>query len=1044
MVFLTWWRGNLRAMHETLQLLDDFLQALFFKVGFFCAKRFWLTFGVSLLLGALGVTSFLLTLNAPTPTETTGQELWFPDQGRRGVAEDQEMAAIFNTGPHPRPEFFYLTHKDDQNTNLLTPDFVNEGLKVITTIVNTNTTDGISFSDVCYKPFGTFCVEDSIRLLFPTAALGIPVTETTLVPVLAGMGQAKSEDVLGGIVYTNATKEVVQEATGFSVFLLTDTKKVEDARKWEEAVIDMIVNLNNQEMGSFRIDFSTAQSLAREVEKYNAPYRNVDMAAVATVLLIVLFFLVNISCYDPVESLGRLVLGDFFTVILAIFVAFGIVALSGLEWTDANILIPMVMVTFATEDASVLYMCFEHVTDKQQARAGDPGGPGALEGGASYAGINGGWVGGWVMNVIVFSLGTLSIFKGARIVSQWLLCTICIDFLFEITLAAAFLGLEARRQARGEHDLTCCCQTRARKKAVGDKALGAEKENAEGVPPPSHEVAEEEGREEEGHEGDLYSPHEKRPIKWGHMLNPIFSLRHFFKHTYGPLLKNRIFQIAATLTSVGLWVFFAFGTTRVVVAQTIDDVVPPQSYFYSFDETGRTIFPELHSRDVISVSIGGRELLGQEADTIYWDDPRLREKLTMLERRFTEGPWHREAMPRISSWYTDFNAYCAGYEPCRIQLQEDEVSFSKLFNATLSASTTLQKVWGPNVVLDEASGKLVAGKFTFTTKGVSSDEQISTDFESDRITYLREVQDSAFGLGTQVLISSPKMRIWEWQLQVFDELFWSAVWACIAVALGAFLFLGSFRSALSVAICVAGSTLAIFGTFGWVGKRITSLVNVVWFFFLAMPQVFTVAYAFKHIVRANVSGFDRAAKALAFVGEPVLVGTAIVILATLPLLTRGGLMGIFPIVLGTFAGWATWHSLVVLPLLLGVLNEGGRKLGSGYTRRRNNQDGPKGAGFVTPQQSGEEGEWEGDKEKKLQGVEGLLHQEEAEGQREAAVGKGPAAETAPVPVAEAEHQQTFEDREREEKERARADAEAALDEDIDAGCEVPSDGEGFV
>uniref|UniRef100_A0A0G4FQH3 SSD domain-containing protein n=1 Tax=Chromera velia CCMP2878 TaxID=1169474 RepID=A0A0G4FQH3_9ALVE len=599
------------GLRRALDAFDHALQKMFYKIAFFCARRFWVCVGVSSLVAVGLIVGFLFTID---PIEDS-RNLWFPQNSRSSQEEDR-YEVIWGTQQVRFNQFFI---SDGSRGNIFNvQDFTSA--RAVYDYLYTTSFGGVTYEQICFR--GTddnVCLPDSIFSAFPAdeatpttlTALQDAVTDSTrTLPSGAGVS-TRLKNYLGNLEVDADGKPT--SCQGYVVTFLTDASsdKAKDvSKKWEEAIAIELVDGKGQEVDGMRVDVLTESSFDAEVNE--SVTGDIALIAVAITLVMLLCVAVNYKYGQPIQSTVGVSFAGLAAVGLAVGAGFGFSSVCGIRWVVLNGLAPFLLIGVGVDDMFIILGEYKRIP-----RDEDPYHRAALavsRAGPSIAMTT-------LTSATAFFVGMTSVFPAVVHFCGFLAISILMIFFYQITFFVSFLALDAKRQKNGRYDYPRCCKV------------------------------------------DPNAPVDEAPIlQEGQKKKECVDIEVAIRDKYAPLVGKCWWQIAVLVGAAVFWGFGGWGVSKLREGLDIRNLLPRGSYMDPAILMRREVFGDTAFRLAVQISLGKAPF--SEYD---WNDKAFRMEMEELVVAFENSKWSSppDQGPKTDVWFREFDIYCNAIDSCK-------------------------------------------------------------------------------------------------------------------------------------------------------------------------------------------------------------------------------------------------------------------------------------------------------------------------------------------------------------------------------------------
>jgi len=861
--------AELSALARASQWVDNSLMSAFGKLGSFVGRRPGTTLLIMVVVFALTMAGI-----GQLETENRAEKLWAPD-GSDDVRNLQEVSANF--APASRRSTLLVLAKTDGN-NVLTKAAADELLDLFDSLKALNVTaageDGVerewSYADLCEAP----CTMSSVLDVYPTrealdaaadAEGGLP-RDLTRVRDLGFVSQWVFESGLGGVVEDN--DGVIESATVLRVTITLQNRQFLDASKsyvdppaeaWEEAsVAEVIKEPEEQTFEHIRIIPDMKQYSRLESSR---AIRG-DIAFVGGAIMLIVFYLIlqlgNCTC---VGSRVLLSFGGLATVGGSLGTAYGIGALLSPS-TNVTTVLPFLIAGIGSDDLYVVINEFDLAFGKMVRRRGTRAlsredivevmSSALAHAGSSITVTS-------LTNFAAFTISSTTVLPALSSFCLWAAVGIFAAFLYTVTIFAAFVVLDARRQAAGRADCLPCIR-RALPEVSEDNPTG----NIGCCGRKSGEMA-----------------------------------RTFLSKTYAPFLLSTPVRIIV-LVAFAAWAgVSAWGFSQLEIEFRQEWFLPGDSFLQEYYEVNREAFPH------VGVPVGVYAKDFEPADS--------RGFLHGIQGVLDNNKYVDDVAPR-NSWFEAFSADRAAVDQDVLLMDKDEFDTEL---AGFLADPARGSRYADDVIFEDGSTRVKIMRVTAFYIGMSAateelDAMLTLIDDVDALAADHSMTDKAYAFAF-VYTSWRQFEV------IPSEATSNVGFALVAVFVVLVIFIASLPAALIVTGVVGLALVDVLGGFFFWGLYLdaVSVVQLALAVGLVVDFSAHIAHATMHAAGTRV---ERAAMALEEMGQAVLNGAISTFLAVCLLSLSSSY--IFVVFFKSFfmtCVFGAAHALILMPVIMSFI-----------------------------------------------------------------------------------------------------------------------------
>ncbi|CAH1243039.1 PTCHD3 [Branchiostoma lanceolatum] len=419
--------------------IDDKLRRMFYHVGravaFLPAPFILLPLVASGLLGYFGISKLAISDDL---------EYLFTPENNQAILDRDALEAV---------EFFptdnvawgstarVIIQAADGGDILFRDDVFAEVLRFHNVLRTSNTTSR-SFDDRCIRAGDGSCVVSNVLQLMIDTGSGTNLTKINLTfPYYNPSGLNYSLGLylgneLGGLKLGTDGRTVLSSRALQFVYILTDS--------WDSWTDTFLQVCSEFESENITVNYNTYRSLNDEL--LDLPTRVIPYLAAAVGLLI-LFSVFSCMMLDWVLTKPWLALMGVLSAVLAIVSSFGLVLLTGEQFSTLVAVVPFLLIGVGVDDMFVMIAAWRKcdVRLPVQERMGR-----AMSDAAASITITS------ITDCVAFAVGVISVFPSVRIFCKYAAIGVAFDYLYQITFFAAIMSLAGRRERANRHCFTCC------------------------------------------------------------------------------------------------------------------------------------------------------------------------------------------------------------------------------------------------------------------------------------------------------------------------------------------------------------------------------------------------------------------------------------------------------------------------------------------------------------------------------------------------------------------------------------------------------------
>ncbi|XP_035699031.1 patched domain-containing protein 3-like [Branchiostoma floridae] len=420
--------------------IDDKLRRMFYHVGravaFLPAPFILLPLIASGLLGYFGISKLAISDDL--------EYLFTPENNQARLDRDaMEAVDFFPTdnvawGSTAR----VIIQAADGKDVLFRDDVFAEVLRFHNVLRTTNTTSGVSFDDLCIRVTDGSCVvSNALQLMIDTGS-GTNLTDINLTfPYYNPNGLNYTLGLylgneLGGVEFGPDRRTVLSSTALQFVYIISGQWST-----WTDTFLQVCSEFDSDKI---TVNYNTYRSLNDEL--LALPTRVIPYL-VAAVGLLVLFSVASCMMLDWVLTKPWLAFMGVLSALLAIVSSFGLVLLTGEQFSTLVAVVPFLLIGVGVDDMFVMIAAWRKcdVRLPVQERMGR-----AMSDAAASITITS------ITDCVAFAVGVISVFPSVRIFCTYAAIGVAFDYLYQITFFAAIMSLAGRRERANRHCFTCC------------------------------------------------------------------------------------------------------------------------------------------------------------------------------------------------------------------------------------------------------------------------------------------------------------------------------------------------------------------------------------------------------------------------------------------------------------------------------------------------------------------------------------------------------------------------------------------------------------
>eukprot|EP00919_Chromeraceae_sp_WS-2016_P008538 GHVR01020140.1.p1 GENE.GHVR01020140.1~~GHVR01020140.1.p1 ORF type:complete len:787 (+),score=158.03 GHVR01020140.1:2557-4917(+) len=759
--------------------------------------------------------------------------------------------------------------------------------------ININDNNKTSFFDLCLK-VNNECMIRSVHGSFPDTE-ALPTTDSDMLTqinsktrVLPG-GEPLTNRLsmlLGSGVYDSSGK--VQTAKVLLHEFISDVNTEDRKRQhlaWESQLIDGVTSYDTG--GVYRVYIEGDRSLDDAISESTSGNSTILMAIAFTIVC-------TYACVSRLkfknfqQSQSGVAFGGCGVVALAVGTGFGIFSVCGGRWVTLCGIAPFLLLGVGVDDMFIIMDHFNSTTVRDLP-------PGLRTATAlSHAGPSITMT--TITDIVVFLLGLACSFPAVVQFSACLVCTIAVDFIYQVTIFVSLLYLDAVRLDKGYLDSPLYCIKRAQDKKPNTQP---QTETETGVT--GHDVR------------WCVVETEPRPDEFK------YSLASFIKYYYAPLVAKRWFQCITIILFVGIWVVGGIGWSRLKEGLDNRNLLPNGFYLDDAIEIQREHYKHTLNAGPISVSISF------DPSKRGMEDAPTRQEYKKIEDELIRSQYIQNNS--LSTWRDGFYSYCSNEAACDITTYGQEV---KKFVDSTRGSQYKEHV--------KISGEGVSSRVSSSRVSVTNEATSEYSVLGTMMIDVRAVVDShqqvLSDMGGEAIVHADAFFYFEQFIIIRQQTILTVGLSLVGVLVVVFFFLGIGVTLIGIILVVIIVDCMVIGYMSWWGVSLDSIsfINLVMAIGFVVDYTAHLIHSFENINLENRYTMSkseiRSSKsivALQTVGVSVFYGSSSTLLATIPLAFSSSYIffTFFRMFFLTIL-FGMGHGLLLVPVLLALVGPVGK------------------------------------------------------------------------------------------------------------------------
>eukprot|EP00919_Chromeraceae_sp_WS-2016_P008543 GHVR01020150.1.p1 GENE.GHVR01020150.1~~GHVR01020150.1.p1 ORF type:complete len:858 (+),score=204.17 GHVR01020150.1:2595-5168(+) len=830
--------------------------------------------------------------------------------------------------------------------------------------ININDNNKTSFFDLCLK-VNNECMIRSVHGSFPDTE-ALPTTDSDMLTqinsktrVLPG-GEPLTNRLsmlLGSGVYDSSGK--VQTAKVLLHEFISDVNTEDRKRQhlaWESQLIDGVTSYDTG--GVYRVYIEGDRSLDDAISESTSGNSTILMAIAFTIVC-------TYACVSRLkfknfqQSQSGVAFGGCGVVALAVGTGFGIFSVCGGRWVTLCGIAPFLLLGVGVDDMFIIMDHFNSTTVRDLP-------PGLRTATAlSHAGPSITMT--TITDIVVFLLGLACSFPAVVQFSACLVCTIAVDFIYQVTIFVSLLYLDALRLDKGYLDFplyfikkhpqdkkpvthththtdirladvsspTAGDANVSDKPKIEDARVGGGRNSSVGGGDMERGVRRRSIAIDLDEEDNNSIKHTNTNNKENQIVHDEqcvvetvrrddefkYSLASFIKYSYAPLVTKKWFQLLTILLFVSVWVVGGVGWSRLKEGLDNRNLLPQGFYLDNTIVLQREHYKHTLNAVPISVSISF------DPSKRGMEDAPTRQEYKKIEDDLIRSQYIQNNS--LSTWREGFYSYCSNEATC-----DTSSSYAGQVNKFVDIPQGAQ--YKEHVKIN---GQGEASRLTSTRVSITSEATPEYSVLGEMMLDVRRVLDSYESVlapvGGEAIIHSNSFFYFEQFIIIREQTALTVGLSLLGVLVIVFLFLGVGVALFGIILVVIIVDCMVIGYMSWWGVSLDSIsfINLVMAVGFVVDYTAHLIHSFENINlknKENMSNSEiRGSKsiiALQKVGVAVFYGASSTLLATIPLAFSSSYIffTFFRMFFLTIL-FGMSHGLLLIPVLLALLGPVGKK-----------------------------------------------------------------------------------------------------------------------